>query len=791
MEQNIIKKDIEEVLSTAFLEYAGYNLQRRTIPDVRDGLKWGARQLIHAQMLGKFTYNKPFKKAIKSVSQAMGFSYVHGDASAYGTFIRMAKPFVMNIPLQEAKGNYGTLIDPDDHSASRYVEMRGSEACSYLLKDLDKDTITEWEDTYDLEGKFPKVLPSKGFWNLVNGCISIGSGMSCSIPPFNLRELNNELIRLLWNKNTTINLLPDFPTGATILNRNEVIESLNNGNGKACKIRAKIEFDSSERCFIVKEMPYSTYTNTICKELANIMQEDENCGIKEFVDYTGQTPDLRIYLTRNANPDKVLKNLYKNTSLQTFYSINLILLDKGEKPRLFSLKEAMLAHLAHEEEVYRRGFIFDLNKIKNRIHIIEGLLKAISILDEVIALIKGAADTKSASLGLQKIFGFSEAQAKAILDIKLARLAKIEINKLEKEKNDLEKERDRIENILHNEELLKKEIEKGLREVAEKFGDERRTKILNIEKEDEESQDNKWININITNKNNLYITELSTLYTQKKGGIGKKVIKLDKNEKVILTNDVYSNKNLLLFSNLGYYYKINLTDINYENKISLVSLLNLRENEKICQLITFSNEDIKSKEKIITFITKKGMIKKSLLSEYNTSKSIGIKAISLKEDDEVISIFIDNNKDNELGILTAQGNFLRITTNNISSIGRTGQGVIGIKLKDNNYVVSSKLIPLKTKDIIFISKNGIGKRVEKDNIVLSNRGTIGKKVQRLKEQDIMVDFLPSIQDDFVVNTTNSKIKIKTNDISILERSAQGNTIVNLKDNQWVVSLSYS
>ena len=461
MEQNIVKKDIEEVLSTAFLEYAGYNLQRRAIPDVRDGLKWGARQLIHAQMLGKFTYNKPFKKAIKSVSQAMGFSYVHGDASAYGTFIRMAKPFVMNIPLQEAKGNYGTLIDPDDHSASRYVEMRGSEACSYLLKDLDKDTITEWEDTYDLEGKFPKVLPSKGFWNLVNGCISIGSGMSCSVPPFNLRELNNELIRLLWNKNIAINLLPDFPTGATILNRDEVIESLNNGNGKACKIRAKIEFDSSERCFIVKEMPYSTYTNTICKELANIMQEDENCGIKEFVDYTGQTPDLRIYLTKNANPDKVLKNLYKNTSLQTFYSINLILLDKGEKPRLFSLKEAMLAHLAHEEEVYRQGFIFDLNKIKNRIHIIEGLLKAISILDEIIALIKGAADTKNASLGLQKIFGFSERQAKAILDIKLARLAKLEINKLEKEKSDLEREKDRIENILYNEELLKKEIEKG------------------------------------------------------------------------------------------------------------------------------------------------------------------------------------------------------------------------------------------------------------------------------------------------------------------------------------------
>ena len=787
MEQNIIKKDIEEVLSTAFLEYAGYNLQRRAIPDVRDGLKWGARQLIHAQMLGKFTYNKPFKKAIKSVSQAMGFSYVHGDASAYGTFIRMAKPFVMNVPLQEAKGNYGTLIDPDDHSASRYVEMRGSEACSYLLKDLDKDTITEWEDTYDLEGKFPKVLPSKGFWNLVNGCISIGSGMSCSIPPFNLRELNNELIRLLWNKNITINLLPDFPTGATILNRDEVIESLNNGNGKACKIRAKIEFDSSERCFIVKEMPYSTYTNTICKELANIMQEDENCGIKEFVDYTGQTPDLRIYLTKNANPDKVLKNLYKNTSLQTFYSINLILLDKGEKPRLFSLKKAMLAHLAHEEEVYKRSFKFDLNKIKNRIHIIEGLLKAISILDEVIALIKGAADTRSASLGLQKTFGFSEEQAKAILDIKLARLAKLEINKLEKEKNDLEKERDRIENILHNEELLKKEIEKGLQETAKKFGDGRRTKILNIENQEDEPTEIRSLLINLTNQNNIFVSETSSLYSQRRGGVGNK-FKLNDGEYVISTLSAESSDTILFFSQVGNFYHYQAGAIPLEEKIPIETLFMIKSFEYIRAITSFNPRN--SKRNII-FFTRNGMMKKSLLSEYNIKRAGGMRAIDLAQNDELCSIiFTDEEK---VGILTEKGQFLICETKDVRPVGRITKGVKGIKLNEGDFVVSAKVITNTAKQIVSITKNGYIKRTPLSEFNVTGRYTKGGKLQKFKdESDWLVDFLP-VEDEkeVIIVSTGASIKVKLTDIALLGKNAQGSQSIKMREKDCVVGLSKS
>lgn len=784
MEQNIIKKDIEEVLSTAFLEYAGYNLQRRAIPDVRDGLKWGARQLIHAQMLGKFTYNKPFKKAIKSVSQAMGFSYVHGDASAYGTFIRMAKPFVMNIPLQEAKGNYGTLIDPDDHSASRYVEMRGSEACSYLLKDLDKDTITEWEDTYDLEGKFPKVLPSKGFWNLVNGCISIGSGMSCSVPPFNLRELNNELIRLLWNKNIAINLLPDFPTGATILNRDEVIESLNNGNGKACKIRAKIEFDSSERCFIVKEMPYSTYTNTICKELANIMQEDENCGIKEFVDYTGQTPDLRIYLTKNANPDKVLKKLYKNTSLQTFYSINLILLDKGEKPRLFSLKEAMLAHLAHEEEVYRQGFIFDLNKIKNRIYIIEGLLKAINNIDEVIRLIKEAADSKNASLALQKFLGITEIQAKAILDIKLARLARLEVDKLINEQKELEAEKDRITSILMNEDLLKKEIEKGLIEVANKFGDERRTKILNVEAEEDEPKEVKSLSVNLTNNNNVYINEISSLYTQRKGGVGVK-FKLDNGEFILNSFSAQTIDTILFFTNYGNFYSCNISVLPVDEKVYINNFVNLHDNERIVAATSINkNNNVRN----LTFITKYGMIKKSSIEEYNIKRQVGVKALNLNEGDELCDVLTTDKE--KIGILTILGQFLMFVPRDVSETGRVTKGVKAIKLNDGDYVVSARVVPKTTKEIISITQKGLSKRSNIKDFSIGSRYTKGQKIQKIKDsKDNLVDFLPIEENCSIIVVSNkTQLKITTDSINLLSKDTYGAKSIKMDEKNSVVKL---
>ena len=786
MEQTIIK-NMEEVLSSAFLEYAGYSLQRRAIPDARDGLKWGARQLLHAQMLGKFTYDKPFKKAIKSVSQAMGFSYVHGDASAYGTFIRMAKPFVMNVPLQEAKGNYGTLINPDDHSASRYVEMRGSAAAAALLKDLDKDTILEWEDTYDLEGKFPKVLPAKGFWNLVNGCISIGSGMSCSIPPLNLRETNEALIKLLWNPNISdeeLIVFPDFPTKATILNRDEVFNSLKNGTGFACKIRAKVEWDNAERCFIVKELPYSTYTNTICKELADIINEEPEVGIIDVADYTGTEPDLRIYLKKTANPDKVLRYLYKNTSLENHFSINMTVLDKGITPKIMGQRELFQAHLDHEELVYRRSFEFDLKKIKARIHIIEGLLKAYDIIDEVVQTIKTSASSAVANKALCNLLGIDEVQAKAILDLKLSKLSKLDINKLCNEKTDLENEAARIEAILDDTNLLKKEIENGLREVAKKFGDARRTKILNIESEDDEPTEIRSLQLSLSNKNNIYLSEVSSLYTQKRGGVGNK-IKLEAGEYIKSSVSIESNDTVLFFMQNGNYYHYNASAIPIGEKVPAQTLFAMEDWENICAVASLNK---KSEKENILFFTKNGIVKKSLLSEYNTKRSTAMKALNLDPGDEIISVIFTNKE--KVGLLTEMGNFIIIETDDIRPIGRVARGVKAMKLNDGDYIISGRPIPAATKFIVSVSGEGLIKKTPYSEFTVQGKNTKGAKLQKLTDSDWMADFMPlAAETEILVNATTSCIKMNVNEIPEFGRGAQGNKAIKLTAKNNVVGLS--
>lgn len=779
MEQTIIK-NMEEVLSSAFLEYAGYNLQRRAIPDARDGLKWGARQLLHAQMLGKFTYDKPFKKAIKSVSQAMGFSYVHGDASAYGTFIRMAKPFVMNVPLQEAKGNYGTLINPDDHSASRYVEMRGSAAAAALLKDLDKDTILEWEDTYDLEGKFPKVLPAKGFWNLINGCISIGSGMSCSIPPLNLRETNEALIKLLWNPDISdeeLIVFPDFPTKATILNRDEVFNSLKNGTGFACKIRAKVEWDNTERCFIVKELPYSTYTNTICKELADIINEEPEVGIIDVADYTGTEPDLRIYLKKTANPDKVLRYLYKNTSLENYFSINMTVLDKGTTPKIMGQRELFQAHLDHEELVYRRGFEFDFKKISARIHIIEGLLKAYDIIDEVVQTIKTSTSSATANKALRNLLGIDEVQAKAILDLKLSKLNKLDINKLCNEKSDLEKEAARIKAILNDISLLKKEIEKGLREVAEKFGNPRRTRILNVEKDEDEVIEKKQLSLSFTNKGAVFVTETSSLYSQRRNGVGTK-FKLEP-EEFIVDNLVGENTDtILFFTKKGMYYHMNLGVFNIGEK-QYLSNFNISGDITAAALVNKKDSD-----KNIVFITKNGLIKKSKLSEYNLKRSTGAQALKLDDGDEIVSIlFIDNER---IGILSRDGQFIMIESTPIRALGRLARGIIGIKLSPSDYVVSARAIGKDSRYLFSITSDGYGKNTALSEFNITNTNTKGVKIQK---SDNLCDFIPiAAQGDILVNSNTTQIRVKSTDIPTLSRGALGVKLMKLTDN-YIIGIS--
>lgn len=609
----------------------------------------------------------------------------------------------------------------------------------------------------------------------------VGAAFSC--PQFNLKEVNEALIKLLDNPEISFDEIycaPDFATGAILLNEAEVKESLKKGEGLACKLRSVVSFDSGEKCLIVTEIPYGVYTNTICGELNKILEDEANPGIERYNDLTKGTPIIKIYLKRTANPDKVLKYLYKNTSLQSHFGINLTMLENGRYPKVFGWKEALQAHINHEKEVYRRGYEFDLNKIEQRIHIIEGLLICLAQIEEVIQTIKSSSSTITASKALCENFLLDEAQAKAVLDMKLSRLAHLEVEKLKNEKEKLEKEATAIKEILDNTELFNEQLKNGWREVAEKFGDARRTKVLNIEKEEDEPIDNKKLLINLTNQNNIIAYEVSSLYTQKRGGVGNK-LKLNGGEYVIATESCETIDTISFYSNCGKYYTYCAKDLPILEKLSLESIFKIEENEFINNMSVISQDN-----KFIAFITKKGLIKKSRLSDYR-SKANGVKAIELMPDDEIRSTLILKNE--KIGILTEKGYFLICETDDISPIGRVARGRKCISLGENDFVRQAAIIPEGTNEILFVTNTGYVKKINKNLIPIQGLNTKGKKVYKTEDGELMAGFLVADNNEVIVNTTNTMVKLNLNDIPSLSLSAKGVISVKLNKNQKVIGLS--
>lgn len=777
--------DMKNIIETSFTQYAGAVLQSRALVDVRDCLKPSARQIFYCLYTDKFLHSKPFKKTLKGIGSAMRM-YIHGDSSCEGVIMRAAQPFAMRYPLIEVEGSYGNLMESGNWAAPRYTSSRLTRMSETLFADIQKNTISEWRDNYDDTEQYPTVLASKGYYNIVNGTMGIGVGAASSIPQFNLKEVNESLIHLLWNPDCSfedIYCAPDFATGAVLLNENQVKDSLKKGTGFACKLRSVIEYDTKERCLVVKEIPYGVYTNTICGELEKILLEEENPGIDRFNDLTGENPLIKIYLTKTARPERIIKYLYKNTSLQSHYGINMTMLQDGRYPKVFGWKEALTEHLKHEKEVYTRAFEYDLKKIKDRLHIIEGLLKAIDVIDEVIATIKSSTSTAAANTALQKLLDIDEIQAKAILDIKLSRLAKLEIKKLINEKEELEAEAKRIQAILDSEELLKKEIEKGLREVADKFGDARRTQILNIEKEDEEPVEVKSLIVNLTNQNNVFIEETSSLYTTRRGSVGSK-FKLDKNEYVTSCCNIQTTDNLLFFSDDGLYYSMLAADLPYERKSAIESFLPIKNSAKVTSMVALNNN---TENEFVIFFTKNGLLKKTKLSEYNTKRSAGIKALELDCGDSIVSIIFTNT--DRVGMLSAKGQFLICETKDVRAIGRISKGVKGIKLNEDDYVTAAKVIPNEYTSIISITQNGLIKQIAKEEFAINGRYTKGSKIHKIDE-DIVVDFLPiNLEKEIIVCSTKTQVKIAVSEIPLLSKQAAGVKSVKLKDDQNIVKLA--
>ena len=775
--------DIKDIVKESFITYAGAVLQSRAIVDVRDCLKPSARQIFYALYTDKFVSNKPYRKTLKAVGSLARF-YIHGDASAVGVLMRAGQNFSMRYPLVDIKGNCGTLMESGNWAHQRYTESRLSKITDQLFEDIHKDTILEWRDNYDNTEQYPAVLPTKGFYNIVNGTLGIGVGAASSIPAYNLREVNEALIKLLWNPDVDFDEIfcaPDFATGGILLNKDEVKESMRNGQGKSCKLRSVIEYDSKERVLVVKEIPYGVYTNTICDELNKILDNEDNPGIEKFNDLTGQQALIKIYLTKTANVNRVLKYLYKNTSLQSYYGINFTMLDHGRYPKVFTWREALLAHLEHEKEVYRLGYEYEMKKIEARIHIIKGLRKAIEAIDEVIQIVKSSNSTNEASNKLKEFLNIDDIQAKAILDIKLARLAKMEVNKLVDEQIKLESELRGIIEILEDEVKFKSKIEKDYRKVIDRYGDERRTQILNIESEDDEPVEVKSLVLNLTNKNNIIISEASSLYVSKKGAAGTKM-KLDKDEYIVATTNGKTNDTLLIFTNRGNYYSYDIKYLESNSKIAIEQLIPIQNQEKVCNI---TNQSSDNKEYVI-LITKEGYVKKSLISDLNSKRKQGIKVISLGDKDEIISVLFCN--DDNFGILTLKGQFLISTSKDINPVGRVAKGIRGIKL-DNDIVISARLVPKNVEDYVFITSNGVIKRVKSSEFTTGGHNTKGGRLLKIGEKDTLKDFLPITNEkNIIIQAEKSQVKIGINTITRVSKTATGSSAIKLNNDNKVIGL---
>lgn len=776
---------IEPIIKESMAQYAGAVLQSRALVDVRDFLKPSERQIFYSMKQHKLTSKNPRKKTATSVGLAMADYYIHGDASCEGVIMRNAQDFHMRYPLIDTKGDAGSLLRSGKWAAGRYTESRLSEVSDILFTDIEKDTIDEWRDNYDNTKQYPVVLPSKGFYNIVNGSMGIGIGMASSIPQYNLKEINNALIHLIDNPDCDFDEIycaPDFATGGILLNESEVKESMKVGYGSACKLRSVVEFDSKERCFIVKELPYGVFTDTLTKEFAEIINGENNPGIDEFKDLTDEKPRIKIILNKRANPDKVLKYIFKNTSLQAYTTINFTMLDKGRFPRIFTWKEMLQAHIDHEKVVYRRGFEYDLRKIESRIHIIDGLLICLARIDEVVATIKGSASTAAAASELMKRFLLDEAQAKAVLDMKLSRLAHLEVKKLEDERTSLLKEADRLNEILNDEVLFNNELKKGWCEVAEKFGDARRTKIVQLaEGSDNEPIEEKQLSLAFTNMGAVYVSETSTLYSQKRNGAGTK-FKLEK-EEYIIDNIVGKNTSeLLFFTDKGNFYHKSMGEFMVDEKQYLTAMVNMGNDEKVVTAALCSKS---GQKQYIIFITKKGVLKKSKLSEYNLKRNSGALAIKLDAGDEIVSIMLADN--DRIGIASAQGQFIMIETKDVGAIGRVARGVQGMKLNDGDCVVGARLINSNDRELISVSTDGYIKRTPINEFRVTGRATKGVKIQNTNS---LCDFLPvGDESDILVVSTSSQIRLKFRDIPSLTRGTQGVKSLKLTSGAQVIALS--
>lgn len=782
----IYETDFQKSIENAFLKYGASVAQERSIPDVRDGLKIGLRQGLYAQYTHKHTHKDKFQKAAKSVAAAMGQSYVHGDIAMYDTFIRAARPWSYRYLLEETQGSAGDPTAPDSQSAMRYVEMRSSELADILFSGLKKEAINEWYWNYDDTEQIPSVFPSVGFWNLINGCSGIAVAMATSVPQFNLREVNEALIKIIENPDVDFNQIycaPDFATGGTITNAKEVKESLRYGKGSSIRIKAKLEYFPDQNMIQATELPYGVFTNTIMDQLASLTEDNPNYGIERATDHTKKTADIRIYLSKGVNANKMIAKLYKDTSLENWFAVNMIMLNMGRFPKVFGWREACDAYIAHIRECKRREFEFDLNKALGRENVLEGLLLAAANIDEVVSIIRASDSPADASNKLIERFKFNEEQTKAILAMKLSALTKVDGIKLNNELEEIRLKIELLRHLLTDSTALDAELIKILRQVADKFGDNRRTKVINLVEKDEEEipqiqEDD--VAVMLFDNNMLRVVKSDELNGAKRGKKGTN-LKPPKNANLINTLYTTNLGSIAAFTSGGRMYSFGLSDLEYGKDYSIYELIQLQDNEKVLTLI---DNNSFSSFKYILFVTKQGLIKKSKTSEYNTRAKKGQVAIKLKDEDSIVNVFLSSNEKDKVMIASNSGYSVFYDHTDIAAIGRASQGVKAIKLKSDEYVVAATMVKenISYKGILSITSTGKGKMTKVEDYNETSRAIKGSLVQKLDDEEELATIyaVPENQEKVFVTANNKAVTLLAKEIPIQGKLTSGVRIIDIR-----------
>ena len=808
MEDNIFDKvhevDLKKTMEESYIDYAMSVIASRALPDVRDGLKPVQRRVLFSMIELNNGPDKPHRKCARIVGDTMGKYHPHGDSSIYGALVNMAQDWSTRYPLVDGHGNFGS-VDGDGAAAMRYTEARLSKISMEMLADINKNTV-DFAPNFDETEKEPTVLPARYPNLLVNGTSGIAVGMATNIPPHNLKEIIAAVVKIIdniveENRDTEIEEIlkivkgPDFPTGATILGTRGIEEAYRTGRGKI-RVRAVSNIETlpnGKSQIIVTELPYLVNKARLIEKIADLVKEKKIDGITALNDHSSREGmRICIELRRDVNANVLLNKLYKHTQLQDTFGVIMLALVNNQ-PKVMNLMEILKHYLAHQEEVVTRRTQYDLNKARERAHILEGLLKALDNIDEVIRIIRGSENTQVAKARLMERFELSDAQAQAIVDMRLRTLTGLEREKLEAEYKELMARIRRLEAILADRNLLLRVIREEILAISEKYGDERKTAIgfdeFDISMED--MIPNEKTVITMTKLGYIKRMTVDNFRSQNRGGKGIKgmqTIEDDYIDELLMTT---THHYLMFFTNMGKVYRLKAYEIPEAGRTArgtaIINLLQLQAGEKITAVLSLKDY---SQGQYLFMATKSGIVKKTPIQDYANVRKTGLAAISLKDDDELIEVkFTDNKKD--IILVTKYGQCIRFKDTDVRSTGRVSMGVRGINLSDGDEIIGMQLCS-QGDYLLIVSEKGMGKRTSMSEFSVQNRGGKGVKCYKITEKTGNVVGVKAVNDDnevMMITTEGIIIRIACSDISILGRITSGVKLMNLDEKVSVASIA--